>query len=164
MGMASAEELFGIAREYSDLEAWVEIEQISGDLPATYKSFVAAYGPGVFGNFLQVFHPDSTDFPMLDLIEELQPLYQEIVPEDIPCNIFPAESGAIQWASTPEGDACFLVPKSGGSWNIGVWFRQWAQWEEYDLDVPGWIISQIEGTLKIPGLPLRAVGGFTAVS
>ncbi|MDH6578610.1 hypothetical protein [Kitasatospora sp. MAP5-34] len=63
-------------------------------------------------------------------------------------------------AGTEESDACFLIPRADGSWRIGIWFRQWATREEYDQDVPTWLVGQAEGVMKIPGLPLHVRGGF----
>lgn len=81
----------------------------------------------------------------------------------IPHPVFPAAGGVVQWASTVEGDACFLLPEAEGTWHVGVWFRQWAQWEEYKEAVPVWLLRQVAATLIVPGLPLRVHGGFAPV-
>lgn len=161
--MASTSELegwFGPGRGYSGADAWEELEVASGPLPAEYKKFVAAYGPGVVGKFLCMLHPCSSTLSMFETIGRMAPLYQELVPEAIPYDVFPREGGMVQWAHTVEADACFLVPGTEGTWRIGVWFRQWAQWEEYDDSVPDWLARQVAGSLVIPGLPLRIHGGF----
>jgi hypothetical protein len=151
---------FGPARGFSAMDAWQAIESVAGDLPRQYKEFAAAYGPGVIGGFLQVLHPLSQGPTMLDTMAQMGPLYQQLVPNDIPYELYPCARGMVQWAQTREGDACFLVPGRDGAWRIGVWFRQWAQWEEYDQDVPSWLARQVTGDLIIPGLPLRVRGGF----
>ncbi|MFD7454291.1 hypothetical protein [Kitasatospora sp. NPDC059827] len=142
------------------MEAWTAIEEVAGELPSEYKRFVAAYGPGVVGNFLSVLHPQAPEYTMLDLMNAMGPLYQALVPDRIPYDLYPRERGMVLWANTQEGDACFLIPRADGSWGIGVWFRQWAAWEEYDQDVPSWLVGQVNGDLEIPGLPLRVRGGF----
>jgi hypothetical protein len=154
------ERCFGPARNFSGLEAWEAIEAVAGELPSEYKQFVAAYGPGVIGDFLSVLHPQATEYTMLDLMNAMGPLYQALVPKRIPHDLYPRERGMVMWANTVEGDACFLIPRANGSWRIGVWFRQWASWEEYDQDVPSWLVSQVDGHLRIPGLPLAEHGGF----
>ncbi|MEV6009892.1 hypothetical protein AB0M29_24145 [Streptomyces sp. NPDC051976] len=164
--MVSEEELragFGPPRGYSGVDAWEELEAVAGPLPTDYKEFVAAYGPGVVGAFLRVLHPSSAGFGMIETIESMAPLHQSLVPHKIPHAVFPAEGGMVQWATTLDADACFLVPGSTGKWGIGVWFRQRAQWEEYEGGVPAWLLRQAEGTLIIDGLPLREYGGFLPV-
>ncbi|GAA2149930.1 hypothetical protein GCM10009760_43690 [Kitasatospora kazusensis] len=153
---------FGPARGYSDTAGWQAIEAVAGELPADYKEFAAAYGPGVIGKFLCLLHPQSREPTMVDMIAAMGPLYQVLVPHKIPYELYPHRRGMVLWATTYEGDSCFLIPRPDGTWGIGVWFRQWAQWEEYDQDVPGWLASQVTGHLEIPGLPLRVVGGFVA--
>jgi hypothetical protein len=118
---------------------WQAIESVAGDLPRQYEEFVAAYGPGVIGGFLQVLHPLSQGPTMLDTMAQMGPLYKGLVPNDIPHELYPCARAMVQWAQTREGDACFLVPGPDGAWRIGVWFRQWAQREEYDHDVPSWL-------------------------
>ena len=115
------------------------------------------------GAFLRVLHPWSAGFGMFETIESMAPLYQPLVPHKIPHRVFPAEDGMVLWATTLDGDACFLVPEPRGAWRIGVWFRQWAQWEEYESGVPTWLLRQAEGTLIVDGLPLREYGGFLPV-
>ncbi|MFD8705857.1 hypothetical protein ACFV1W_25180 [Kitasatospora sp. NPDC059648] len=99
---------------------------MTGELPAEYKQFVAAYGPGVVGDFLSVLHPQASEYTMIDLMNMRGPLYQALVPNRIPYDLYPRERGMVLWANTEEGDACFLIPRADGSWGIGVWFRQWA--------------------------------------
>lgn len=161
--VSDLEACFGVPRGYSKVDAWEELEAATGPLPMDYKEFVAGYGPGVVGAFLNVLHPQSARFDMFGTIEDMAPLYQELVPHKIPHPVFPAAGGVVQWASTVEGDACFLVPGAEGTWHVGVWFRQWAQWEEYEEGVPVWLLRQVEATLIVPGLPLRVHGGFAPV-
>jgi hypothetical protein len=157
------EACFGVPRGYSDVDAWADLEAATGSLPADYKEFVAGYGPGIIGDFLNLLHPQSATLDMFETIALMAPLYQELVPATLPYPVFPAEDGMVQWASTAEGDACFLVPGVEGTWRIGVWFRQWAQWEEYEESVPVWLLRQAEGSLIIPGLPLRYEPRFAPV-
>jgi hypothetical protein len=165
--MLSASDLeacFGAPRGYSTVDAWEEMEASTGPLPMDYKEFVAGFGPGIIGRFLRVLHPQSATLDMFETIERMAPLYQELVPETIPHSVFPrGDGGMVQWASTVEGDACFLVRGTASTWRIGVWFRQWAQWEEYEESVPVWLVRQAEGRLTIPGLPLHTHGGFVPV-
>ncbi|WP_188285825.1 hypothetical protein [Streptomyces sp. CBMA29] len=98
------------------------------------------------------------------MISEMAPLYHELHPEKIPCDVYPfSDSGAVLWALSAESDAFFLIPSVDGDWRIGVWYRQWAEWEEYTEDVPVWLARQAAGDLEIPGLPLSAHGGFVAL-
>ena len=166
--MVTAQELqacFGVPRGYSGVDAWAELEAMGGrPLPADYKEFVAAYGPGVVGAFLRVLHPRSAAFGMLDWMRSMAPIHHALVSHAIPHPVFPAEGGMVQWATTLDADACFLLPgPRGGTWRIGVWFRQRAQWEEYDDSVPAWLLHQAEGTLIIDDLPLAEYGGFLPV-
>lgn len=162
-GSGDLEACFGPPRGYSDVDAWEDLEAAAGPLPMDYKEFVAGYGPGIIGDFLNLLHPQSATLGMFDVIEMMAPLHQELVPETIPHPVFPAEGGMVQWASTAEGDACFLVPGADRSWRIGVWFRQWAQWEEYEESVPVWLMRQAESRLIIPGLPLCYAPRFAPV-
>ncbi|MFF7476909.1 hypothetical protein [Streptomyces sp. NPDC008092] len=164
--MLSASDLeacFGAPRGYSGLDAWEELEAAAGPLPMDYKEFVAGFGPGIVGGFLNVLHPQSAALNMFATIEHMAPLHQELVPDAIPHPVFPKDGGMVQWASTVEGDACFLVGGAADTWRIGIWFRQWAEWEEYEESVPAWLFRQLEGKLIIPGLPLRVHGGFVPV-
>ena len=161
MSLSEFEAYFGRPRGYSSEDAWSEIESGAGALPRDYKEFVAAYGPGVVGGVLNVLHPNQRECSMLDFMRAMAPIYQEIVPGSIPHGVYPAVvPGMVQWASTAEGDACFLVRDQSGAWRIGIWFRQWAQWEEFDMSVTAWLVRQLAGQLKVEGLPLAEVGGY----
>jgi hypothetical protein len=161
MSMTELKGFFGKPRGYSGEDAWSEIESGAGTLSQEYKELVSAYGPGVVGGLLNVFHPDQDECSMLDFMRAMAPLYQEIVPDSIPYGVYPAVApGMVQWASTSDGDACFLVPGRPGEWRIGVWFRQWSQWEEFDMAVTEWLAHQLAGRLRVDGLPLAEVGGF----
>lgn len=161
MSLSELEPYLGEPRGYSDDDAWLEIEAGAGTLPKDYKEFASAYGPGAIGDFLNVLHPHQRECSMLDFMRSMAPLYQEVVPDSIPHAVYPEVApGMVQWASTAEGDPCFLVPSRSGTWRIGVWFRQWAEWEEYDMDVTTWLARQLAGQLKVVGLPLSEVGGF----
>lgn len=153
----------GAPRGFSGSDVWREIESGTGPLPDDYKEFVAAYGPGAIGEFLYVFHPLEREQTMLDTIRDMAPLYQELSPGQIPYGVYPeALDGIIQWASTQEGDACFLVPAtSTTAWRVGVWFRQWAQWDEFEMSVTTWLGRQLSGDLRVAGLPLADRGGFS---
>lgn len=156
---------FGDARGYSTTDVWRGIEDRVGSLPAQYKEFCSAYGPGVVGKFLKVLHPESSDANMIDAIMQMSPLYHELYPEKIPCPPYSGvDVGAVLWAISVENDAFFLVPSEDECWKIGVWFRQWAEWEEYAEDVPEWLARQVTGDLVIPGIPLRVYGGFMELS
>jgi hypothetical protein len=125
-----------------------------------YKEFVAGYGPGVVGAFLHVLHPQSAGLDMFETIERMALLYQELVPDEIPHPLFPAEGGMVQWASTVEGDACFLVRGAGGTWRIGVWF------EQLSICVDGWreALSSPRLSPKMPNGPRhRCRGPFVCV-
>lgn len=152
---------FGEPRQYSSMDAWRSIEESAGSLPEGYKEFCSAYGPGVIGKFLKILHPDSVGANLGDAISNMAPLHQELYPEKIPHQIHPfTEGGAVLWALSSQSDALFLVPYAHGEWRIGVWFRQWAEWEEYTDEIPDWLVRQVVGELIIPGLPLRVHGGF----
>jgi hypothetical protein len=158
------EECFGAPRGYSGVDAWGELEAASGrPLPADYKGFVAAYGPGIVGAFLRVLHPRSAAFGMVAWIETLGPVHQRLVPHAIPHPVFPAKGGMVLWALTADLDACFLVPGTRGSWRIGVWLRQRARWQEFEDGVPAWLVRQVRGTLVVDGLPLGEYGTFVPV-
>jgi hypothetical protein len=156
---------FGDPRAYSSLDAWQPIEEVVGKLPASYKEFFSSYGPGVIGRFLKILHPDSLEANQSDYISQMAPLYKELNPDPIPCDIYPfSEVGAVLWALSSESDAVFLIPSVRGVWRIGVWFRQWAEWEEFTQDVPEWLAAQASGDLVIPGLPLGVHGGFVPLA
>ncbi|WUD70465.1 hypothetical protein OG937_01450 [Streptomyces sp. NBC_00510] len=134
---------------------------MTGPLPVSYKEFCASYGPGVVGHFLKVLHPNSSGASQSEYILQMAGLYHELYPEAIPHDVYPhSESGAVLWALSAESDALFLVRHGRTEWKIGVWFRQWSQWEEYSEEVPIWLARQAAGGLVIPGLPLGVHGGF----
>ncbi|NJP42370.1 hypothetical protein [Actinacidiphila epipremni] len=156
---------FGDYRQYSSLDAWEGIEASTGQLPVEYKEFCSLYGPGIIGRFIKIFHPDSQVANMHDQISQMAPLYQELYPQKIPYEMYPfVADGAILWALSAQSDAFFLVPSGWGDWHIGVWYRQWAEWEEYSDDVPTWLTRQVVGELEIPGIPLKKYGGFSGLA
>lgn len=155
---------FGEYRNFSSVDAWWEIEDVTGPLPDSYKEFCALYGPGVVGRFVKILHPESREADQYEAVEQMAPLYQELHPEKIPRAIYPcAGDGAVLWALSAQSDAFFLVLAGRGEWRIGVWFRQWAEWEEYADEVPTWLKRQVTGELEIPGIPLRRYGGFVGL-
>lgn len=156
------QDCFGEPRTYSSTDAWSSIEEVTGRLPEAYKEFCALYGPGVIGRFLKVLHPNSLQASQSGYISQMSGLYHELYPETIPHDVYPySETGSVLWALSAESDALFLVPSAHGEWRIGVWFRQWSQWEEYCEEVPDWLARQASGQLAIPGLPLGVYGGFS---
>lgn len=99
------EAYFGKPRGYSSEDTWSEIESGAGALPQEYKAFAAAYGPGLVGGLVNVFHPDQREFSMLAFTGAMAPIYQEIAPGSIPYGVYPAVvPGMIQWASTADCD------------------------------------------------------------
>ena len=155
------QDCFGEPRNYSSTDAWQSIEEKTGQLPEAYKEFCALYGPGLVGRFLKVLHPDSPEASQVGYISQMAGMYHELYPEVIPHGVYPySETGSALWALSAESDALFLVPSGRGEWRIGVWFRQWSQWEEYCEEVPDWLARQASGDLAVPGLPLGVHGGF----
>lgn len=158
----SVQECFGEPRSYSPTDARRSIEEVTGQLPEEYKEFCALYGPGVVGRFLKVLHPDSLRASQSEYISQMSGLCHELYPETIPSDVYPySEAGSVLWALSAESDALFLVPSVSGEWRIGVWFRQWSQWEEYCEELPDWLARQASGRLAVPGLPLGLHGGFS---
>jgi hypothetical protein len=163
--MIDASQYLGVPRGFSGTDAWQGIEEETGPLSVEYKEFCSQYGPGIVCDFLTLFHPGSTQANMQAISASMAPFYQELHPGRIPYAVYPEDpDGIVQWASSVDADAFFLIPRSFETWGVGVWFRQWGEWEEYDVSVPEWLISQISGDLIIPGLPMQENLGFKPLS
>ncbi len=159
--MSDVSRYLGSPRDFSGMDSWQAVEDVTGPLPVEYKRFCSEYGAGIICEFLTLFHPGSAQVNMQEISASMAPLYQELHPRKIPYGVYPEDpEGMVQWANSIDGDGFFLIPRSFETWGIGVWFRQWGEWEEYDSSVPEWIASQMSGDLIIPGIPLQEHLGF----
>jgi HEAT repeat protein len=122
-------------RDPGDADRWPQIElRLGRRLPSDYKAFVATYGSGRIGEFLNVANPFSDNPHMRDLPDEMLKAYREIRTfEHIPFPIHPEPGGLIPWGDTDNGDVLFWVadpPDDPDRWSIAVgevrgpgWFR-----------------------------------------
>ena len=122
-------------RATGDPDRWPQIElRLGRRLPSDYKAFVATYGSGRIGDFLNVANPFSDNPHVRDLPESMLQTYREIRTfEHIPFPIHPEPGGLIPWGDTDNGDVLFWVadpPDDPDRWSIAVsevrgpgWYR-----------------------------------------
>ena len=122
-------------RNPGDPDGWPQVElRLGRRLPSDYKAFVATYGDGRIGDFLNVANPFSDNPHDRDLPDEMLQVYRDIRKvEHIPFPIHPEPGGLIPWGDTDNGDVLFWVadpPDDPDRWSIAVsevrgpgWFR-----------------------------------------
>ena len=122
-------------RNPGDADDWPQIElRLGRRLPSDYKAFVATYGCGRIGEFLNVMNPFSDNPHVRDLPEAMLKIYRDIRKfEHIPFSLHPEPGGLIPWGDTDNGDVLFWVadpPDDPDRWSIAVsevrgpgWFR-----------------------------------------
>ena len=122
-------------REPGDPESWPQVElRLGRRLPSDYKAFIATYGSGRVGEFVNIANPFSDTPHLRDLPDEMLQIYREIREyEHIPFPIHPEPGGLIPWGDTDNGDVMFWVadpPDEPAQWSIAVsevrgpgWFR-----------------------------------------
>jgi HEAT repeat protein len=122
-------------RDAGDPERWPQIElRLGRRLPSDYKAFVATYGSGRVGEFLNVANPFSDNPHVRDLPGEMLQVYRDIRKfEHIPFPIHPEPGGLIPWGDTDNGDVLFWVadpPDDPDRWSIAV----------SEVRGPGWFV------------------------
>ena len=122
-------------RHPGDPDEWPQIElRLGRRLPSDYKAFVATYGSGRIGDFLNIANPFSDNPHVRDLPDAMLKIYRGIRKfEHIPFPIHPEPGGLIPWGDTDNGDVLFWVadpPDDPDRWAIAVsevrgpgWFR-----------------------------------------
>jgi HEAT repeat protein len=122
-------------RDPGEPDRWPQIElRLGRRLPPDYKAFIATYGSGRVGEFLNVANPFSDNPHVRDLPDAMLKAYRDIRKfEHIPFPIHPEPGGLIPWGDTDNGDVLFWVadpPDDPDRWSIAVsevrgpgWFR-----------------------------------------
>src|SRR5687767_3084452 len=98
-------------RDAGDPDRWPQIElRLGRRLPSDYKAFIATYGSGRVGEFINVANPFSDNPHVRDLPDEMLKIYRDIRKfEHIPFPIHPEPGGLIPWGDTDKGDVLFWV-------------------------------------------------------
>ncbi|MFJ4798276.1 SMI1/KNR4 family protein [Kitasatospora purpeofusca] len=138
-------------------ESWVEIESWVGvELPRDFKEFVRLYGDGLVMRHLNVPHPNGID-PLLNFMKRARRKLEMVLPDYV------ADFGSlsfdpklvIPWGySNWDGDDCFLVPRTGGEWDVLVVFRQLACIRLYGGGFSSFITGVISEQEVPPGWPV----------
>lgn len=113
------------------------------DLPADYRAFVDAYGPGTVGSRLTPLIPlppyragIAALGPVLDAAAEVGDLLRglrEKYPEEFPYFFHPEPGGLLAWAGGLGGEQCFWLTEDADpdAWPVVVWDK--ADWRRYDM-------------------------------
>ncbi|MFJ4682341.1 SMI1/KNR4 family protein [Streptomyces sp. NPDC091377] len=114
---------------------WGPVESRAGlSLPADYKEFVSAYGPGSLNDQLYLFHPRAVDDENGLRLEFLwrQAAYEYeqlslVDPELAPQPVHPTRGGLVPVARSISGNHVFLAPPDhpGGEWSVVLDLGTW---------------------------------------
>ena len=124
-------------RDAGHPSGWPDVERHVGlRLPSDYKAFIATYGSGTIGDFVNISNPfsDSPWIRLADAAEQQLEGYREIRTwQHVPFPIHPEPGGIFPWGSTSNGDVLFWVTDPSGDpdrWAIAIsevrgdgWFR-----------------------------------------
>jgi hypothetical protein len=122
---------------------WAAVHQRLGfRLPADYREFIDAYGPGMFGD-IRIMAPGE-----MDLFDLLARKYQQVQTvavrmADIAPPIYPEPGGTIFWGET------------AGGWSCG--------WAPAGPDPDEWTVTAIMPTPDLRGYSLRAGVSFSSM-
>ncbi|MEZ0109683.1 hypothetical protein ABH920_003697 [Catenulispora sp. EB89] len=131
---------------------WVSVEDRLGTaLPADYKEFVAAFGPGLFGydanlSWLNVHVPDA-DFESWDLFYNVSWMsaYAAVNPVNRwqQFGLFPDPGGLLLWASTERGHRFFWLTegRDPNRWPILAHNRDDLRWHRFDGTAVEWVVG-----------------------
>ncbi len=136
---------------------WEETERRYGAvLPADYKQFVSAYGPGCINEQLYIFHPRAArgedGLRLESLWEQAALAYGELSrshPEMYPYPVHPAPGGCVAVARSISGNHVFLMPPSDGvsEWRVVV---EMGQWFVLELKFTEFLRQALNGELFLP--------------
>ncbi|MFC8765992.1 hypothetical protein ACFUAG_35520 [Streptomyces sp. NPDC057193] len=115
------------------------------DLPADYRAFVDAYGPGTVGSRLTPLIPlppyvagtgVAALAPVLDVAAEISALLRglrEKHPEAFPYFYYPEAGGLLAWGGGVGGEQCFWLTEDADpdAWPVVVWDK--VSWHRYDM-------------------------------
>ncbi|MFE2044561.1 hypothetical protein ACFXAZ_27285 [Streptomyces sp. NPDC059477] len=114
---------------------WGPVESRTGrSLPADYKEFVSAYGPGSLNGQLYLFHPRAADgengLRLEFLWQEAGYVYEQmslIDPESVPSPVYPSHGGLVPVARSISGNHVFLAPPAHAdeNWSVALEMGAW---------------------------------------
>ncbi|MFJ4781656.1 histone-like nucleoid-structuring protein Lsr2 [Streptomyces sp. NPDC088762] len=138
---------------------WSAVEaELGMHLPEDYKQLAATYGPGLYGDYINVYHPRANTpwanltGPMPSRIRRhLHHDYDEgshPVPYD-PRHLFPigvTTNGAyLFWITDPQD--------APGSWRIAVNEARGPRWYTHDGTLTAFLASVLSGEISVPQFP-----------
>ncbi|MEW1864416.1 hypothetical protein OG896_40245 [Streptomyces sp. NBC_00669] len=137
---------------------WADTRAAYGlDLPADYRAFVDAYGPGTVGSRLTPLIPlppcgTGTGIaalgPVLDAAAEIGALLRglrEKYPDAFPYPFHPEPGGLLAWGGGVGGEQCFWLtqPADPDTWPVVVWDK--ADWHRYDMGMVALLNRALSG-------------------
>ncbi|WP_267244727.1 hypothetical protein [Streptomyces sp. PR69] len=70
----------------------------------------------------------------------------------IPSAVLPDRGGMFLFGHTIEGDKLFLR-QSGGDWLVSAFRRNWADWCDFDMPMPEWLVGVFKGDVATDWMP-----------
>ncbi|MFF9275174.1 SMI1/KNR4 family protein [Streptomyces griseosporeus] len=156
MEISRFHELLGLPSVNGDVEYdWRDLETRSGvALPADYKQFVTAYGPGCLNEQLYLFHPRaaSDGLRLEELWRQASYAYSELArsaPDMYPYPIYPEVGGLIPVARSMSGNHVLLsLPKAGDrGWSVVL---EMGQWIPLNMPFTDFLWQSLTGELGVP--------------
>ena len=144
--MGVLRELIGAPAAAVPAVEWAAVhERLGFRLPADYREFIDAYGPGTFGD-IRVMAPGAPG--EMDLFDLLERKYQQVQRAavrmaDIAPPVYPEPGGTIFWGET------------AGGWSCG--------WAPTGPDPDEWTVAAIMPTPNLRGFSLRAGVSFSSM-
>jgi len=142
---------------------WTRAEAVLGtSLPSDYKDFLATYGEGRVGDFLDVFLPEARN-EWHDLETALDQERQVFAERQFPLRyaLYPARPGLLPIGQTDNGDMLFyLVEGDAESWKIAFYKSRGEGVEVFDGGLSAFLVSAFRG--ETSAFPHGVALSFTA--
>lgn len=151
-------ELLGAPLVNGDTAAdWEATERtIHITLPADYKEFVSAYGPGCINDQVYLFHPRAArgdhGLRLESLWGQASHSYGELTPSDPHSHrhpMYPEEGGYLAVARSISGNHIFLVPPDAntGQWQVAV---EMGGWFTFEMTFADFLWAALREELDVP--------------
>ncbi|RFU87970.1 hypothetical protein DY218_04235 [Streptomyces triticagri] len=144
----------------SEVRDWRGVEsELGRRLPDDYKEITERYGPGVFGDFLHIYQPDSP-WPQLDLAQQVEDeltALKELAAagEEIPYKLDrPAE--IVTFGRDENGDSLFWHCRdmeSPNNWTVLVKDARAPDWFPFGGGLSDFLTAVLAGRTRFPVFP-----------
>ena len=143
--------------EVPTVKQWADFESQWHRVPADFKRFIATYGTGTIGEFIELWNPASRN-EYMNLSEKISTTLSTFREWPRPgLKLFPEPGGSLPFGNTGNGDIlAWEVDGDPEKWRIVVIDSRSSETETFDMCLTEWLIALLRRqiTCKIfPSFP-----------